>query len=174
MITPDAPISIAAHKLRRMIAASAIWQQAIAATVYPDADQMAGIYLRDVAAGTPRPHGNVMLGQGSAWNLASGGYSNGLLPSGSLAIYLAVDTPDELRGSKVDAEFYAGNLFDGTIADVANLSNADDPTAGDGLSYLNITNIQQIHFGRVDEADWETTGDFFDAVYLCKWGDGGQ
>lgn len=171
MLTPTSPSAIAAHKLRRMVAASPTWLQAIEGVIYPDDENLAGIYLRDLDGDTPRPHGNVSLVEGSTWGLKSGGFSNGMLPGGSLALWLALDVPPELAATEVDAEFFAANLFDGTLHDVAGLSNADDPTAGDGLSYLNVTQIQQIGFTRTDPAKRDTLGDFFQTLYLIRWGD---
>jgi hypothetical protein len=171
MLTATAPSTIAAHKLRRMLAASPTWLAAITGVIYPDSDNASGVYLRDCRGDTPRPHAVVSLGQGSKATLASGGFSNGLLWGGSLGVYLAVDTPVEYWDDQVSAEFFAGNLFDGTLFDVANLANADDPTAADGECYLNAKSIQQLDFGSSPPEDWPSTGRFHYALYLVEWGD---
>lgn len=161
-ITPVGSFAESAAKLRRMLAESPTWQTACGAS--GEAEALESIYLRYALGSAARPLAIISPGGTHQYNLIAGGAQNFLRPSGSVYLYMAVDSIEPYRDDPVEAEFYAANLFGQVIDDIAGLAGVDDR--------LSITGMALMDFDETPEEDWKSLGRFWFAAYTIDWGDG--
>ena len=156
-------------KLRRMVALSETFQRE--AGCQEHAAALDRVHLHNAIGNPNRPNAVVSPGDGHDYTLKSGGAQNYLRPSGSIFLYLSIDTPQEYYSDTVRAELYSGTFFGQVMDEVVSLSNADDPGSSDGTSHLSIAGATQIAFDESSEDDWESMGRFYWCGYLVRWGD---
>ncbi|MBK8916467.1 MAG: hypothetical protein IPM64_18020 [Phycisphaerales bacterium] len=164
--------AIAAEKLRQMVAASATFQTATGTSTRTAA--LTRVHARNVLGTPNRPVAIVSMGDSLHFRLIGGGAQNYLRPSGSLFLFLAIDTPPEHFQDQVSAEWHAWNFLSGVLEDVADLSAADDTSSPftPAESHLSITDIEVVNWGGTREEDWESLGRFYHAAVRVQWGDG--
>ena len=170
MTEPEDILAIAVAKLRKMVAASAAFQAAVGAVDATAA--LERVYLRDVrGTNTARPYAIVSMGDKFGFQIDSGGDQNYLRPSGSLGLYLAIDTPEAVQDDSVESEFQAWNFLSPVIRQIAELSNKDDPTSDFGQSHLGITAIATETWGQTLREQWQTLGRYYFLSATIVWGD---
>ena len=163
--------AVPALKLRRMVALSPTWKQAIAGLPSkPEAPDR--VWLKNALGIEPRPLAVVSLGDEHSHYLIAGGDHNHLRPRGSLVLYLSIDTPPEFYEDAVSAEFFAGSFFGQVIDDVVAISAADDPDSEDGTSHLSIVGTRLQDFDETAYQDANSLSRFYWAAYAIAWGDG--
>jgi len=166
-------MALPAQKLRRMVALSPAWQEAIRGMERP-LEAPDRVFLRDALGEYDRPLAVVSPGATHGYQLAYGGEQNYLRPNGQLFLFITVNTPQEYYDDRPAGEFYASSLFGSVMDDVASLAAADDPQSDDGTSHLMITTIQLQGWGENPEENWQSLGRFFYSGWTLDWGDGGN
>ena len=174
--TPGKTLSIVAAKLRRMVSLSATFQSARGVDGGTDEENAAAalefVFLKSLVGNQPsRPFAVVSMGESFDWAVVSGGDANHLRPSGSLFLFLTVDTDPQFLEDRVSAEWTAWDFFSGVIEDIAVLANADDPGSEFEESHLSIVGISLVGWGENDRDEWKSQGRFYEAGILIRWGD---
>lgn len=165
-------MALPALKLRRMVELSQSWQDAIRGMEKPT-ESPNRVFLRDAFGEYARPIAVISPGTIHSYQLSSGGDQNYFRQNGQLALFLAVDTPQEYYEDRPAAEFHATSIFGSVIDDIASIAGADDTASEDGTSHLSITSIQLQSWGENPEENWKSLGRFFYCLYTVDWGDGG-
>jgi hypothetical protein len=173
--TAEHTLAVNAAKLRRMVALSATFQQALGIDEETEAENAASalekVYLKSYVGRVPRPIAVVSMGESFDWSVVSGGDAYHLRPSGSLFLYLAIDTDARYVEDRVSAEWTAWDFFSGVLEDVAALSCADDADSEFDESHLPITRISVVGWGENPREQWNSDGRYYEAGILMNWGD---
>ena len=160
-VAPSSPLAVAADQLRRMLRDCPTWQTLLRDLPLPP-DQADNIHFRRVDASQQRPLAIIRPGRETAYALAAGGKSNWLLPTGTIELYIAFDTPGEFEQSPVDVDYYAANLLGAIIEELAAQSQDDDRLA--------ITRIGLDGWEETAEEDWPTLGRWVAGLISVQWG----
>lgn len=160
-VTPSQPISLAADRLRTMIARSATFQLQTGASSVSQASQR--VHLKNIlGTDAPRPHAVISAGDEMQWGLTPGG---ALRSAGSLSLYIAKDTPKRYYSDIVQAEFDATNFFGAVLQEVV-----DQTVDVDEALLIRGINVQ--FWGENDEDTWQSMGRFYFLAASVSWGDG--
>lgn len=163
--------SIALVKLRRMVSLSGTFQAALGLTgtsAEKAAKALDHIFLKSaIGDDVTRPYAVVSAGEQFQWRSIA---SFSLWPSGSIGLYLTVDSNSAYQGDQASRDLDAFNFISGVEEDVADLADADDTGSAFGESHLNIRNMSIIGWGENPREEWETDGQFYEAGITVEWG----
>lgn len=156
--------SSAAQKLRTMLGNSQTWRSLVDEVIH-DPDAEFGVYLRNAPDSAQRPFAVLQPALQATWSISrgSGGSQNWLRPAGAVLLYIAIDTPPELQGDDIRAEWHALDVMGGVVQEVVDQSARDD--------LLAITNVSLDVLAPPDDTDLPSLGAFYYSVWTINWGD---
>ena len=162
---PKGSFSLAAEKLRRMLALGPTFCAAIGAATMDEAETK--IFLKSAVGDTPRPYAVISPGLTHIRSkIATGPTADNV---GSLFLYLTLDTSRAFFEDLVAADFEAADFVGGIIDDLWALPE-DDPNSPFDESHLEITRTELQAFGCNPEDTWQSIGRFYTAVYHVEYG----
>lgn len=167
-VIPTAANALAIYKLRRMIGKSAAWQNQ---SGFANAEQARkAVRIKDFDFEDNRP--NACISETDfGWQTIAGGGQLFLRPSGSLFLYLAVDTPKQYAHDEQESFLFVSDFFGNVIEDIADVSELDQTTDTDvSDSELNIHTITLIGIEETPRENWNAVGRFWHTGYQLEWG----
>lgn len=165
---PSGSFAEPAEKLRKMVALSDTFRMLTDTSSLAQA--LERVFLRESRDTDVRPFAVITTGEQHSYRLIGGGEQNWLRPSGSLLMFVEMDTPVAYQNDVTQADLWASTLFGRIADDVAALAGQDDRTGE--TSHLSITGMQLVEFMETPEEHWKSLGRYFYAVYSVQWGDG--
>lgn len=164
---PTGSLALPAAQVRTMVAQSRTFQAKCGVSNSADALKHISFTRRSEGRIT-RPFACPLIGDMHRRTQDAGGDRNFLIASGSVGLYMTMDTGPQYRDDLDSASIEAANFFGGVIDDLAELSGADNPQAE--ISHLPIRDITLRLFGDSDDDTEAVVGSFFYCVYMLDWG----
>ena len=180
---PSSPVAIAMKKLRKMVALSAAFLTRSGETTYsldmskrrvwteyiPNRDELIRDTGNEFSVSPVMPWAAIWpMNTGS--NAVAGGIKVQTLPSGLIHLYVACQ-PLVTIAEWNDRRDEAIAFLDQWVADVMDLSGADDATSDDGMGHLTITRAESVVIDHVPFKDRQTVSDFYYQSFSLKYGD---
>lgn len=168
LIIPKGPAAEPVYLLRRMTAMSETFREF---TRTPDTKHaLTRVKLKEVEGDEPKPCAVINTESTMFHNIADG-VQPVIVPKGTLFLWLALETPDELRDDP-DGEFLNYLNFHGGVGeDIAKLSGVDqteDAVFPD--SHLLITEMHDVAPSVSPKEYWESLGRFMWSAWIVRWG----